>query len=542
VSVRIALAQINPIVGDLAGNADRMAEAYAEAARQGADLVVFTELSVTGYPPEDLLLKPAFLRDNLSALRTLSRRLKGPAALVGFVDVEGDNRYNAAAWIENGKVAAIYRKRVLPNYGVFDEDRYFVPGAAPLTRLFKGVRVGVTICEDIWVSGPHWRQLRDKKPHIVVNLSASPFHAGKLHDRKKTFRSFVSTVKAPLLYCNAVGGQDELVFDGGSFVLDAGGRVTAEAPMFQEGVFIVEFDARGRTPKPLWDAPAKIESIDEIHEALVLGVRDYVRKNRFIKVAVGLSGGIDSALVAALASEALGPENVVGVTMPSRYNSNATITDAKKVAENLGIRFLTLPIQAVFASFTETLAPAFSNTAPNEAEENLQARIRGALLMALSNKFGWLVLTTGNKSEMSTGYCTLYGDMAGGFAVIKDVLKTTVYALSRRINERAGREVIPESTIDRAPSAELRSNQKDEDTLGAYAELDPVIVAYVEQNRSLADIVRAHPEKEAYVRRILSLIDGNEYKRRQAPPGIKITPRSFGRDHRMPITNRYRAG
>jgi NAD+ synthase (glutamine-hydrolysing) len=540
--VRLALAQVNSIVGDLAGNAERILEAHAEAARQGADLVVFPEMSLTGYPPEDLLLKPAFVRDNLAALKALTRKLSGPAAAIGFVDADEKGRFNAAAWIEKGAVAGVYHKCLLPNYGVFDEDRYFTPGKTPFVRAVKGVCVGLTICEDIWNKGAHWSDLKKKRPQLVVNLSASPFHAGKMQDRKKSFRTFVSMIKAPLFYCNAVGGQDELVFDGGSFAMNPAGRVAAEATMFQDGVFTVDVGERGGDIKPLWEAPAKLDGIDEIHGALVLGIRDYVRKNRFIKVAIGISGGIDSALVATLAVEALGKENVVGVTMPSRYNSDATIADAKKLADNLGIRFLTIPIQPIFAGFAEALGPSFANTAPNEAEENLQARIRGTLLMALSNKFGWLVLTTGNKSEMSTGYCTLYGDTAGGFAVIKDVLKTTVYALSNRINDRAGREHIPESTIQRPPTAELRANQKDEDSLGAYADLDPIIVAYVEENKALPDIVRPRPENEAYVRRILSLIDGNEYKRRQAPPGIKITPRSFGRDHRMPITNRYRAG
>ena len=540
--MRIALAQINSIVGDLAGNSERIQEAHAEAKKEGADLVVFPELSLTGYPPEDLVFKPAFVRDNLSALRSLAKKLNGPAAAVGFVDAADDARFNAAAWIEKGAVAGVYHKHLLPNYGVFDEDRYFAAGQAPFVREVKGVRVGLTICEDIWVTGIHWADLRRKSPKVVVNLSASPFQAGKLRDRKKTFRAFVSSVKAPLFYCNAVGGQDELVFDGGSFAMNAAGRVGAEAPMFQEGVFTVDVGERGQEIKPLWKARPVLDGIDEIYQALVLGVRDYVRKNRFVKVAVGISGGIDSALVAAIAAEALGAENVVGVTMPSRYNSGATISDAKKLAENLGIKFHTIPIQPVFGSFLEALAPSFANTAPNEAEENLQARVRGAMLMALSNKFGWLILTTGNKSEFSTGYCTLYGDTAGGFAVIKDVLKTTVYALANRINERAGRELIPESTIERPPTAELRANQKDEDSLGAYADLDPIIIAYVEQNRSLPDILRSRPDQEAYVRRILALIDRNEYKRRQAPPGIKITPRSFGRDHRMPITNRYRAG
>ena len=540
--MRLAFAQINTVVGDLAGNADGIAEAYAQAQQEGADLVIFPELCLTGYPPEDLLLKPSFIRDNLATLRSLAKRLNGPPALVGFVDEADNRRFNAAAWIEKGTVAARYRKHLLPNYGVFDEARYFSPGAAPLVRALKGLRVGVTICEDIWTPGAHWRALKAKRPQLVVNLSASPFHAGKFSDRRRAFRAFVASTRSPLLYCNAVGGQDELVFDGGSFAVDPKGRVAAQAPFFLEGVYVLEVDPKSRAIKPLWKQPAVPDGVDEIHQALVLGTRDYVRKNRFLKVVVAVSGGIDSALVAAIAAEAVGADNVVAVTMPSRYNSEATISDAGRLAKNLGIRLITIPIQPVFNAYMEALSPVFVNTAPNEAEENLQARIRGSLIMALSNKFGWLVLTTGNKSETSTGYSTLYGDTAGGFAVIKDVLKTTVYELARRINERSGRELIPESTITRAPSAELRVNQRDEDSLGPYADLDPVIVAYVEQNRSLQDLIRQQPGKESYFRRILLMMDRNEYKRRQAPPGIKITPRSFGRDHRMPITNRYRSG
>jgi NAD+ synthase (glutamine-hydrolysing) len=358
--------------------------------------------------------------------------------------------------------------------------------------------------------------------------------------RQASFRAFVKAVGAPLAYCNMIGGQDELVFDGGSFVMDARGRIAAQAPLFRQGVWVFDIDAKGRIT-PDWQAPAPLDGTDQVLDALVVGLRDYVLKNRFVKVAVGVSGGIDSALVATLAVQALGADNVVGVTMPSRFNSAETISDAGKLAANLGIRFMEIPIEPIYKTMLGALAPAFEHTAPNEAEENMQARVRGTLLMALSNKFGWLILTTGNKSEVSTGYCTLYGDTAGGFAVLKDVLKTTVYDVARRVNKRAGREIIPESTISRPPTAELRANQKDEDSLGPYAELDPVIVAYVEENRSLKDLAREHPGREAYIRRVFSLIDRNEYKRRQAPPGIKITPRSFGRDHRMPITNRYRS-
>ncbi len=536
--MRIALAQINPVVGDLEGNTALILRSAEAAVAQGADLLVVPEMALTGYPPEDLLLRASFLKDNIAALKALAKRLP-VTAVIGFVDIKNADRFNAAAWIQDRKIAAVYHKRLLPNYGVFDEERYFTPGTIPLIRTLKGQRVAVTICEDIWIPGPHWTAIKRGKPDFVVNLSASPFHTEKLRNRHRTFRSFVNTVGTPLAYCNAVGGQDELVFDGASFVLNDRGTLAAQAPMFREGVYTFDVDERGKI-SPLWEKPAALDGVDQVLDALVLGLRDYVRKNRFSKVVIGISGGIDSALVAALAVQALGADNVTGVTMPSRFNSKETISDAGKLAANLGIRFMEIPIEATHTSFLKALAPAFTGTKPNEAEENIQARVRGTLLMALSNKFGWLVLTTGNKSEVSTGYCTLYGDTAGGFAVLKDVLKTSVYAISRRINERAGRDVIPESTITRPPTAELRADQKDEDSLGAYSELDPVIVAYVEENRSLRDLIAKTPGKAAYFEKVLGLIDRSEYKRRQAPPGIKITPRAFGRDHRMPLTNRYR--
>jgi NAD+ synthase (glutamine-hydrolysing) len=456
-------------------------------------------------------------------------------------------RRNAAAWIENGRVAAIYHKRCLPNYGVFDEQRYFVPGESTLVRSLAGVRIGVTICEDIWVEGPHLTELKAKKPQLVVNISASPYHAGKLAERHNAFRKTLKLLNAPLLYANMVGGQDELVFDGGSFVELPSGKVAVQCPEFEAGLFIVDADL-GRTSSFTSETrAARLSGTEEIFQALVLGTRDYFRKNGFRKAVIGLSGGIDSSLVAAIAVEALGRENVVGVTMPSRFNLQETQSDAERLAKNLGIEFLKIPIQSIVEEFLKVLGPALKTSGPDHAQENLQARVRGTALMALSNQHGWLVLTTGNKSEISTGYCTLYGDTAGGFALLKDVLKTTVYALSKLVNEQARlpdgqarRELIPESVITRPPTAELRENQKDEDTLGAYSELDPLIVGYIEKNLSAAKLIDGRPDKADYVRRIVSMIDRNEYKRRQAAPGVKITPRSFGRDHRMPITNRYR--
>lgn len=533
--MRAGLAQINPTVGDIDGNA-RLILDYAEKARSaGCDLVLFPELALTGYPPEDLLLKPAFITDNLAAIKQLARKMTGIVAIVGFVDRKGAQQFNAAAWIENGRVRDIYHKRCLPNYGVFDERRYFTPGNKTVVRSIKGTRVGVTICEDIWIPGDHLAQLKKAKAGLIANISASPFDVDKFVDRKKTFKKTLPKAGGTLLYCNMAGGQDELVFDGGSFMMTPNGAVTAQFPQFKEYLGIVDTNAKAAVKTP------NLKSIEQIHQALITGLRDYVQKNGFSKVALGLSGGIDSALVAALASEALGPDNVIGVTMPSKYNLAETRGDAELVAKNLGIAFHEIPIQSVFQDYLKTLAPFFNGTQPNLAEENLQSRVRGTMLMALSNKFGWLILTTGNKSEMSTGYCTLYGDTAGGFAVIKDVLKTTVYALSRLINEKAGRELIPQTTIDRAPTAELRENQKDEDSLGAYSDLDPIVVDYVENNLSVAQQLKKRRGKEDYVRRIVRLIERNEYKRRQAPPGIKITPRSFGRDHRMPITNRSKS-
>jgi NAD+ synthase (glutamine-hydrolysing) len=525
--MKISFAQCNPTVGDLDGNARLILRHLRQAQENGCDLAVFPELVLTGYPPEDLLLKPAFIAENRAALKSLAARVGATAAVVGFVDEIKGKRYNAAAWLENKKIRTIYHKTCLPNYGVFDEQRYFSAGERPVVVPFRGRKIGLTICEDIWLGNGPLSPLKKLKPDAVINISASPFHAGKLSERHTIAAQAARFLKAPVMYCNMVGGQDELVFDGGGFVVDKAGRVTAQFPLFEEDLYA--FDLPAAPGKQNNTAP--MSRIDQIHRALLLGIRDYVNKNGFEKVALGLSGGIDSALVAVLAAQALGPARVTAVTMPSKFNSRETHGDAKRLAHNLGIELLDIAIQPVYDVFLKTLDPYFKNTAANMAEENIQARIRGTLLMALSNKFGWLVLTTGNKSEMSTGYCTLYGDTAGGFAVLKDVLKTTVYALSKRINEKAGRDIIPLSTIERRPTAELKADQFDEDSLGAYRDLDPLIVDYVEKNKA--------PGNNAYAKKIISMIDRSEYKRRQAPPGIKITPRSFGRDHRMPITNRY---
>jgi len=539
--LRVAFGQINPTVGDLPGNANLILEAVSSAVQKNCDLIIFPELALTGYPPEDLVFKSIFIQDNIVALSQLTKRIKNIVAVVGFIDSEKDKIFNAAAWIENGKVKRIYRKACLPNYGVFDENRYFTPGTTAVVETIKGVRLGLTICEDIWVNGPHLQKLKSKKPDVVLNISASPFHVGKLSLRQKSIQKKAAYLSAPVLYCNMVGGQDELVFDGGSFALLPNGKVSAQAPLFESGVFVMNLEPQKKklVVQAEWTESPPIFATQEIHKALVLGIRDYVLKNGFLKVALGVSGGIDSALVAALAVEALGPRNVICVTLPSQYNSSETFNDTVLLAKNLGTKLLEIPIQSLYGNFLQALEPVFKNTTANEAEENIQARVRGTLLMALSNKFGWLILTTGNKSELSTGYCTLYGDTAGGFSVLKDVLKTTVFQLARHINEKAGRDLIPETTITRPPTAELRANQKDEDSLGRYADLDPVIVAYVEQNQSLKAISKQNPGKEAFVAKTLARIDRNEYKRRQAPLGIKITPRSFGRDHRMPITNRY---
>jgi NAD+ synthase (glutamine-hydrolysing) len=570
--LRVALGQINPTVGDLEGNVRKIVEAMDRARELGARLVAFPELAVTGYPPEDLLFKPAFIEANLRALADVARASRALTAVVGFVD-KRDDIFNAAAVLHDGVRAGVYHKQYLPNYGVFDENRYFQAGTDTPVLESGDVTFAVNVCEDVWYpTGPSTRQALTGA-ELIVTINGSPYHAGKAHQRERMVATRAADDVVWLAFVNMVGGQDELVFDGGSFVCDQTGEVIARAPQFEEhllvadvdldGVFTARLrDSRRRKDKldvaargtrvvlpalpPALPAPApppavaeRLAPVDEVFRALVLGTRDYVRKNGFARVVIGLSGGIDSSLVAAIAVEALGRENVTGVSMPSPYSSLGTRRDGRRLARNLGIDFLVLPVTGVFRAYRRALAQPFKGLKEDVTEENLQARIRGNFLMALSNKFGWLVLTTGNKSEYAVGYTTLYGDMAGGFAVIKDVPKTLVYEVARHVNARAGREVIPGSVFERAPSAELRPDQTDQDTLPPYADLDAILEAYVEEDRSVPDIVaRGFPPDT--VRRTVRMVDGNEYKRRQAPIGVKITPRAFGRDWRLPIVNRFR--
>lgn len=556
--IRILLAQIDPIMGKFDHNLALIADGLDRARQSGADLAVFPELALCGYPPEDLLLKPGFLADNRAALEKLTERTHGIVAVVGFAQEQDGKAYNAAAVFDHGRLAGIYRKVELPNYGVFDEKRYFLPGAEPLLLECNGVRLQTTICEDLWIQGgPAECAAVERGADVVLNISASPFYAGKLAVRRGIFSGFARRTGTFVAYVNLVGGQDELVFDGGSMLIGPDGGLRAMSRRFEEDWLAVDVDvpaprsgpaalrvsARSKEGRPaLSRAPEpELSEIGEIHRALILGLRDYLRKNGFREAVIGLSGGVDSSLTAALAVEALGAEHVTGVTMPSVYTSSETLSDAGATARNLGMRMLTVPVGMVFDAYRELLTPALGPGHPGVTFENLQARIRGNILMALSNRFGWLVLTTGNKSEIATGYCTLYGDMAGGFAVIKDVPKTVVYQLADYINRRAGRELIPQSVITRAPTAELRPDQKDEDSLPPYAVLDPILQAYVEEDKSPREI-EALGFEPAIVREVVRLVDLNEYKRRQAPPGIKITPKAFGRDRRLPITNAYRNG
>ncbi len=564
--LRIAAAQLNLVVGDLDGNVERILAGYERAEAEGCDLVAFPELSVTSYPPEDLLLRPAFVAQAVEALEKVAARTGRTAAVIGFPQPDRD-LYNAAAVCANGKVLGVYRKHILPNYAVFDEERYFEPWKedGPLFTI-GGVRVAVTVCEDAWsASGPILTQSAGGA-ELVVNINGSPYYEGRMGERETMLATRAADASVPLLYVNLVGGQDELVFDGGSMVFDEGGHLLARAKQFEEDFLVVDLDVRpafrrraldprGRVRQPLLPEVAVSEAqpgpggvepriealldpVQEVYEALVVGTRDYVRKNGFTDVVIGLSGGIDSSLVAAIAVDALGADHVTGVLMPSRYSSEGSVTDADSLAANLGIRTLTIPIEAAHAAFLELLADAFAGREPGLAEENLQARVRGTLLMTLSNKFDWLVLTTGNKSEMATGYSTLYGDMAGGFAVIKDVPKMLVYELCRDRNDRAGREIVPETVLEKPPSAELRPDQKDSDSLPEYALLDPIIEGYVEDDKSVAELEAEGYDPET-VRRVAKLIDRNEYKRRQAPPGVRVTPKAFGKDRRLPITNRW---
>jgi NAD+ synthase (glutamine-hydrolysing) len=568
--MRIALAQIDSVVGDIDGNAARIVDWLGRARDENADLVLFPELAVTGYPPEDLLLRPGFVRAAQRAVEGIAKETRGITALVGAPRLDTD-LYNACYVLAHGDVRCVYRKRYLPNYGVFDEDRYFAPGDDLYLLRFGEVLVGPTICEDVWQPGPPATDLALAGAQLVANISASPFHVGKDREREEMLRVRARDNSCFFALCNAVGGQDELIFDGHSVVIDDEGEVLARAAGFEEALLVVDVDPAAAVGRRLRDvrrralararervtavevelAPPReqaeavqppvaeqLSDLEQMRRALELGLRDYVQKNGFGDVVIGLSGGIDSALTAALAVEALGPERVHGVSMPSRYSSEGTRGDAQRLAESLGIDFREIAVEPVVEAFTAALAPSFEGRAADLTEENLQARIRGTLLMALSNKFGWLVLATGNKSELSVGYSTLYGDLAGGFALIKDVYKTDVFRLAKWLNERAGRESIPASIIERAPSAELRADQLDEDSLPPYPKLDAVLEAFVELDRSREELGRDGFDP-AVVERALAMVDRAEYKRRQAPPGVKLRPKAFGRDRRTPITNRW---
>jgi NAD+ synthase (glutamine-hydrolysing) len=565
--LRIAMAQINPTVGDLAGNRDRIIDTIGRARKAGADLVAFPELAVTGYPPEDLLLKPQFVQDNLRTLRDIQQATRGITAVVGFVDRK-DLLYNAAAVLHDGDLAYVYHKILLPNYGVFDEYRYFRPGHRYPLITVRGVQLGLNICEDIWFSEGPTRSQALAGAEVIININASPYHKGKGKERLKMLAGRARENNVIVSYTNAVGGQDELVFDGQSMVIDGKGKLIASGNQFLEELLITDLKVPDRKARTRKTTAQHFESIDrivlsehpgpkkdpltgrqiipplpvceEVYRALVLGTRDYLRKTGFKSAVIGLSGGVDSSLVAAVAAAALGKEHVVGVFMPSQFSSRESREDALALAKNLGIHFLEIPIQQTFDSYLNTLRCEFARTKQDVTEENLQARIRGNLLMALSNKFGWLVLTTGNKSEMSVGYATLYGDMAGGFAVIKDVPKTLVYDICRCVNRLDGRTVIPKRVMTKAPTAELRPNQKDSDSLPEYDVLDPILKAYVEDDMPFREILKMGFDRKT-VERVIRLVDSSEYKRRQAPPGIKITPRGLGKDRRFPITNRYKS-
>ena len=590
--IRLALSQIDTVVGDLDANVERIVAEAARAEEAGADLAAFPELTVTGYPPEDLLLKPGFVSDNLTALDRVAEASGECALLVGFVDVAGDASVpeavgraagrdissleaalegtprllrNALALCAGGRVLGVYHKHLLPNYGVFDEARWFAPGTGvPLLYDVAGVLVGVSVCEDLWFpGGPVLAQARAGAT-LVVNANASPYSVGRLAQRHAVARARVDEAGCAIAYVNQVGGQDELVFDGGSFVMDGAGDVVGEAAQFEESLLVCDLEleaapsATGTVPAPA-AAPAVVHvraitrggvpraasvaaalsEEAEVYGALVLGTRDYVRKNGFTDAVIGLSGGIDSSLVAVVAVDALGAANVHGVSMPSRYSSEGSRSDAAALAEALGIELLTVPIEPAHAVLRELLAAPLRRDLVGLPDENLQSRIRGVLLMALSNAEGWIVLTTGNKSELATGYSTLYGDSAGGFAVIKDVPKTLVYRLCRYRNTLAGTELVPEAVLTKAPSAELRPDQRDEDSLPPYELLDPVLQGLVEHDRSIAELVEDGYPSDV-VTRVAALVDLAEYKRRQSPPGVRITPKAFGKDRRMPITNRYR--
>ena len=575
-TIRIALAQVNPTVGDLNGNADLVLDYLGRARSVGADLVAFPELVLPGYPPEDLLLKPHFIRENRRMLDRVVEASRGLIVIVGFVDSDGSDIYNSAALIADGRLVESYHKNFLPNYGVFDEERYFQAGDACAVYVFGDRRVGVNICEDIWYpGGPTNKQSLIGDAQLIVNISASPYHAGKSFDRERMLCTRAEDNAVALAYCNIVGGQDELVFDGNSLIISEAGHVIARGRAFEEDLVVADIniervfserlhDPRRRREKVRVIADESCYTVEvgdllaksgakppivkhdeewpvataEIYAALVLGTRDYVRKNGFDKVYLGLSGGVDSALTAVIATDALGPDSVHAVYMPTRYSASESGRDARALAQNLGIHYQTISIEDAFDGYKSMLMPAFDGLPEDVTEENLQARIRGNILMALSNKFQGLVLSTGNKSEMSVGYSTLYGDMVGGFSILKDVPKTLVYKLVEHVNSRNVQPVIPEYIITRPPSAELRPNQKDQDTLPPYPVLDAILEAYIEKDMSAETISEMGFSPET-VRWVIARADAAEYKRRQSAPGIKITPRAFGRDRRMPITNKF---
>jgi NAD+ synthase (glutamine-hydrolysing) len=569
------MAQINTTVGDFDGNVKKILGAVDNARAIKADIVTLPELAICGYPPEDLLFKPQFIQANLQSLQKIIQASSGITVVVGFVDSDSDI-YNAAAVISDNKLIGIYHKMYLPNYGVFDENRYFRAGNECPVYVINGVGIGINICEDIWYeAGPATVQAY-AGAEVIINISASPYHRGKGGSREKMIATRATDNVAIFAYNNLVGGQDELVFDGHSFFVDETGNVITRGKQFEEDFIVADLDIeavfRARLHDPRWrkespllaktnwqqtktvvslqtssttkptlsprDVPVP-DAVAEVYNALVLGTRDYIHKNGFEKVVIGLSGGVDSAIVATIAVDALGKDNVIGISMPSRYSSTGSVTDTKQLVKNLGIKLKTINIEKPFQAYLDTLAESFTGTSPNIAEENLQARVRGNLLMALSNKFGWLVLTTGNKSEMATGYTTLYGDMAGGFAVIKDVPKTLVYKITNYRNQLAGYDLIPAAIIEKPPSAELRPDQKDSDSLPPYEVLDAILTAYVEEDKSVDQIVALGFDK-ATVQKAAKLVDRSEYKRRQAPPGVKITSRAFGRDRRLPLTSLFK--
>lgn len=603
--IRFAIAQINPAVGNLTVNKDKIIKFISDAVSLGCDVVVFPELAVCGYPPEDLLLKPQFIADSLKTVEEIACKVENITAIVGCVDKDEEGLFNAAALINNKKIAAMYHKIMLPNYGVFDEKRYFKAGNESLTFKLGGIKLGINICEDIWEAGGQASfEVLNMGASVIINLSASPYYAGKLYLREKMLSERARQTASIILYNNLVGGQDELVFDGGSMVIGSQGDVLARGRQFEEETILFDLNVeeylkhrkppRAKMAKSVLNAKElslkradikirppfpqrrieRLGSVEEIYKALVMGTRDYVNKNGFKKVVLGLSGGIDSSLTAAIAVDALGSDNVTAVTMPSIYTKEETRSDAVCVAGNLGIKMLTIPITPVFQAYLRVLKKEFARFAAcllakpresrrgrlpassakrgepavghgtvsggkgNAAEENLQARTRGNILMALANKLNWIVLATGNKSEMATGYCTLYGDMAGGFAVLKDVPKTVVYHLVEYRNAVAGKNIIPATIIKRAPSAELKPNQRDQDVLPPYSTLDAILKLYVEEDKSFKEITALHFDP-VVVKKAIAMVDRNEYKRRQSPPGIKITPRAFGKDRRFPITNRY---